>query len=168
MSAADLYALADRARQASPEGEEQSIILDAAWELLAQHSAGFRTYARTYCPNFDTNAGRFGAALDARAYVSAALMLVPEGMRDEWDLSTLYHVARVSLNLNHGPEESPYYGENVCNCVSMAIADAALRAHASCDERPEGRDRHGLGAKPASTVPAQPGDAQTPSEDTPS
>jgi hypothetical protein len=62
------------------------------------------------------------------AFVGAALMLVPEG--DEYDMSTVYGVARASININHGPDDGPHYGSNACGCLSLAILAAVLAAQA--------------------------------------
>lgn len=76
-------------------------------------------------------AGRFGRLIDAEGFTDAALMLVPVGMHDEIEITTLYLVARVTINMNHGPDGSPFYGSNECNSLPLALADAALRAHAA-------------------------------------
>jgi hypothetical protein len=127
-----LVELAERCRQGSCE--EAGRLIEEAWEASAQASAEFRRYATRHLSGFDNNAGRFGMLLDARAHYDAALMLVPDDMRDEMETTTLYCVARVTINMNHGGQGSPFYGENVCNYVPLAIADAALRARATQDQ----------------------------------
>ena len=62
--------------------------------------------------------------------LDAALSLVPEDMRDEIEITTLYQVARVGINLNHGPDGGPFYGSNESNSIPLAICAAALRARA--------------------------------------
>jgi len=123
-----LVELAGRCRHATcPEAGK---LIEEAWELSAQVTAEFRRFAVRYSSGFHNNAGRFGMLLEARAHHDAALMLVPEDMRDEMETTTLYQVARVTINMNHGDDGSPYYGENDCNYVPLAIVDAALRARA--------------------------------------
>lgn len=70
----------------------------------------------------------FLSMTDVYAFESAALTLVPSNMRDEMQITTIYCVARVEINMNHGDDASPFYGENACNVMSMAIAAAALKA----------------------------------------
>lgn len=60
--------------------------------------------------------------------IDAALSLVPEEMRDEIEISTLYRVARVGINLNHTEDDGLYYGKNEANSIPLAICAAALRA----------------------------------------
>ena len=62
------------------------------------------------------------------ASIDAALKLIPEQMRDEIDITTLYCVARVGINLNHGPSEGPFYGSNKANSIPLALCAAALKA----------------------------------------
>lgn len=71
--------LIERVERAAPQ--MQSLLLEEAWEACAADSAAFRRFACAHCSGFGTNAGRFSAAMDARAYESAAIMLVPEGWR---------------------------------------------------------------------------------------
>ncbi len=75
--------------------------------------------------------------LDYTASIDAAMTLVPEDMRDEIEITTLYCVARVTINMNHGPDGSPFYGSNESNSIPLAICAAALRAIAAT--RQEGR-----------------------------
>lgn len=72
--------------------------------------------------------GRFYRLLDAEAYLDAAMMLVPDDMRDELEITTLYQVARVGINLNHGPDSGPFYGEDLGNSIPLALCRAALKA----------------------------------------
>ena len=60
--------------------------------------------------------------------IDAALTLVPEHMRDEIEITTLYQVARVGINLNHGPDDGPYYASNESNSIPLALCAAALKA----------------------------------------
>lgn len=64
------------------------------------------------------------------ASIDAALTLVSEEMRDEIEITTLYQVARVGINLNHGPDDGPFYGSNDSNSIPLALCAASLRAHA--------------------------------------
>lgn len=74
----DLERLAEAVERALPD--MQGKLLEDAWEAMAQHSGSFRCFACAPSSGFGTNAGRFAAALEARAYESAAIMLVPDGM----------------------------------------------------------------------------------------
>lgn len=65
------------------------------------------------------------------ASLDAAMTLVPDDMRDEIEITTLYQVARVGINLNHAPDDCPYYGSNQCNSIPLALCAAALRARAA-------------------------------------
>ena len=70
----------------------------------------------------------------------AGQKIIPSA-RVEWSLTIdgtkfqvvvmVAEVARVSINLNHGDDGSPFYGENICNNLPLAICDAALRARAA-------------------------------------
>ncbi len=46
----------------------------------------------------------------------------------EYEITTIYGVARVALNLNHGDQSGPYYGHNDCGNVALALCAAILRA----------------------------------------
>jgi hypothetical protein len=46
----------------------------------------------------------------------------------EYEITTLYGVARVTLNMNHGDQAGPHYGHNDCGHVPSAICAAILRA----------------------------------------
>lgn len=68
---------------------------------------------------------------DSRSYtasIDTALTLVPEEMRDEISITTLHCVARVAINLNHAPDDGPYYGSSEYNSIPIALCIAALRA----------------------------------------
>lgn len=64
------------------------------------------------------------------ASIDAAMTLVHADMRDEIEITTLYRVARVTINMNHGADGYPFYGENACNSIPLAICAAALKARA--------------------------------------
>jgi len=68
----------------------------------------------------------FAAMLDAEAWTSAVEMLVPEA--SEWELTTMYGIARATVDLNHGPDSGPSYGENACGSPALALAIACLKA----------------------------------------
>jgi hypothetical protein len=73
----------------------------------------------------------FHADREAPAYttsIDAAMTLVPEEMRDEIEIVTLYRVARVTINMNHTPDSGPFYGSNEANSIPLALCAAALRA----------------------------------------
>lgn len=70
----------------------------------------------TKCPHYTTS-------LDA-ALALAELVLPGQ----EYEISTLYGVARVTLNLNHGDDGGPYYGSHECGSVPLALCAAILRA----------------------------------------
>lgn len=110
----NLTKLAERVEAA--DAGYQRVLLLQAWAATAP------TMGEAYT--------RFVRMLDAEAYESAAMQLVPEDMRDEIEITTLYRVARVTINMNHGPDGSPFYGSNECNSIPLAICAAALRAKA--------------------------------------
>lgn len=59
--------------------------------------------------------------------LDAALELVPEGM--EWDLSTMYGIARATVGLNAENEGGPWYGESrFAGGTPIALTIAALKA----------------------------------------
>ena len=103
MKAEALTALADRV-----EREEPSRYLDADIE---EAERGYATAEPLY---YTTS-------------IDAAVMLVPEGA--EWDLTTLYGVARVAVGLNM--DEGPHYASHEGGRLPMAICAAALRARAA-------------------------------------
>lgn len=67
----------------------------------------------------------FTTSLDAA--LALAERLLPG---QEYEITTLYGVARVGLNLNHGEDGGPFYGENVCGSVPLAVCAAAVKARA--------------------------------------
>lgn len=137
MTRDEMLALAERCRHGTVD--EAGRLIEEAWSLSAEASAEFRRFAVRHLSGFDNNAGRFSMLLEARAHHDAALMLVPDDMRDEMETTTLYQAARVIINMNHGDDGSPFYGENACNCVPLAIVDASLRARAALlSEKGEG------------------------------
>lgn len=73
-------------------------------------------------------APRFTTSMDAAA------SLIPEGA--EWDLTTLYGVARVAVGLNM--DVGPHYASHKGGLLPMAICAAALRARASTPTQGEG------------------------------
>jgi len=120
MSATDLTTLASRVEAAT--AEMQGKMLDEAWEACAQHSAEFRRFACAYLTSFGTNAGKFAMAMDAHAYESAAMMLVPEGCG--WEL-----VKRMALG-NYAATVKTEGLYSICPAATPALAltAACLRA----------------------------------------
>lgn len=109
--------LIERVERATPE--LQGKLIDEAWEACAADSAAFRRFACTHCSGFGTNAGRFSAAMDARAYESAAIMLVPEGC--EWAYLDKRAIVRIPGALAHEMGEA--------TTPALSIVAASLRAH---------------------------------------
>lgn len=66
---------------------------------------------------------RFTQSLDAA--LALAERVLPG---QEYEITTLYGVARVALNLNHGDQPGPHYGHNDCGNVALALCAAILRA----------------------------------------
>ena len=60
--------------------------------------------------------------------IDAAMTSIPPEMRDEIEITTLYQVARVGINLNHAPDDGPYYGNHDGNSIPIALCIAALNA----------------------------------------
>ncbi len=69
-------------------------------------------------------------AADWTTSLDAALALAERvlGTGQEYEITTLYNIARVTLNMNHGEESGPFYGSNDCCVVPLAICAATLRA----------------------------------------
>lgn len=114
------------ARVEAGTAEQQADLLWKAFEVFFPRPAGavIPSVWRAWMLRDD----RFNAMIAAEAFVDAALMMVPEGMRDEIEITTLYCVARATINMNHGPDSGPFYGTNHCNVISLALAAAILRA----------------------------------------
>lgn len=104
------------------EGESAALFWDAY--RTAFPSLRSRDHSVEECEKSDLRAYRFGRMLDAEAWLSAAEMLVPDG--SEWELTTLYGVARAAVDLNS--DEGPSYGSNECGSPALALAAAALKA----------------------------------------
>lgn len=114
-----LLELAERCEKATPE--QQGQLIEQAWDVLAEESAEFRAFAlSTPESGFENCAAKFGMALDARAYESAALMLVPEGW--EWAYLDKKAIVRKSGSWSHS------FGE--ASTPALALYAAALRARA--------------------------------------
>jgi len=62
--------------------------------------------------------------------LDAALALAERvlGRDQEYEITTLYNIARVTLNMNHDDVSGPFYGSNECCVVPLAICAATLRA----------------------------------------
>jgi hypothetical protein len=91
------------ARIARGTAEEQGRFLEEAWDAAAEYSAEFRRFATAPCSGFGNNAGKFAATLEARAYESAALMLVPDGWDCGLDIVSGADVVGASLSKDPGP-----------------------------------------------------------------
>lgn len=109
--------LIERVEKATPD--LQGLLLEEAWEACAADSAAFRRFACAHCSGFGTNAGRFSAALEARAYESAAIMLVPDGC--EWAYLDKRAIVRAPASFSHGIGEAA--------TPALSIVAASLRAH---------------------------------------
>lgn len=113
----DLLELAERVEKATA-GQQRELIADA-WDLLGQ----------VVRPTGE-DAGRFGLMLDAEAYESAALMLVPEGFYLK--LSVRGRSFKSSAAYTHPDlmEWGVWYREEAAT-PALSIAVAALRAKAA-------------------------------------
>ena len=71
-----------------------------------------------------------GSVRPVTTSLDAALALADRvlGTDQEYEITTLYNIARVTLNMNHGDESGPFYGSNDCCVVPLAICAATLRA----------------------------------------
>lgn len=98
---------------------EESDLLSEAWDALAEHMAVFRRAA-------SLNAAKFGKAIDAEAFESAAIMLAPP---TTWFSLRLLNTDfpeelwRADLSVEDGCEAT-------CRTPALAIAAAALKAWA--------------------------------------
>lgn len=146
---ADLEALALRCEAATPE--MQNALLDQAWEACAEYSPAFRRFATFPLPSFDNNAGKFGMAMDAHAFESAALMLVPEGWRvsnwSQWKHEILRRQGTWLAILARDQDELAGFGTRCQHAATpaLALAAAALRARASVGAHAERGDPLGGG-----------------------
>lgn len=121
---ADLIALAERCEQlAGPDREVDALIapLQGLRVVDEGHPIGRTCY---------DGVGRAQLLPRYTASIDAAMSLVPADMRDEIEITTLYLVARVTINMNHGSDGCPFYGSNESNSIPLAICAAALRARA--------------------------------------
>jgi hypothetical protein len=125
--AATLLALAERVESAPLE--MQGKLLEQAWELCAEYSAEFRAFTTSYLSGFDNNAGRFSMCLEASAYESAAMMLVPEGLAFEMTTTGYKPGATVCGNPMFDTHEGAYAAT-----PALALVAAALRARAAMGE----------------------------------
>ena len=126
MAEIDLEALAARAVQADPI--MQGALLEEAWEALAEHSAEFRRFAVSPSRRFDNKAAKFCAALEAMAFESAAMMLVPERAwvrLDQWPSDFCAPVASVMPIVK---EEGNQIYTATGSTLALALTAAALRA----------------------------------------
>jgi hypothetical protein len=120
----ELVARLEVASVGSPELSAD--IAEWAGDASKEHWAAWREEWRTghvwhdaaHCPP-----SPYTTSLDAA--LALAERVLPG---QEYEITTLYGVARVSLNLNHGCDGGPFYGENVCCCVPLALCAAVLKA----------------------------------------
>lgn len=119
-----LMDLIERVEKATPE--LQGKLIDEAWEACAEDSAAFRRFACAHSSGFGTNAGRFSAALEARAFESAAIMLVPEGFIFGCGPKDATKTAWAWASPD-GPLE--YRSISNAATPALALCAAALRAH---------------------------------------
>lgn len=120
-----LLELADACEKAGPD-EQRELLEKAHKEIHGDEPWWCQCYADDI--ELRHSARWFRNKIEAEAYLDAAMMLVPEAMRDEIEIKTLYRIARVALNLNHGPDGGPFYGSNECNSIPLALLAAILRA----------------------------------------
>lgn len=131
MNADILNDLATRVEAGSADMQRE--LLNESWNALAQHSADFRTFARARCPGFWANASKFAVMLDAWAFESAAMTLVPEGLRFEVTTTGYRPGATVCGNILTGVHEGSYAAT-----PALALTAACLRAHAAIAKENEG------------------------------
>ena len=116
------------ARIEAAEAGEQRELLEEAWEECCRESLSFRRFACTTIPGGDgwTMTGRFIRMIDAGAYESAALMLVPEGRDWSVAMHTLGDETRAAVARILRPNG---IGLNTAAPTpALALAAAALRA----------------------------------------
>ena len=108
--------------------DEAATILDKAFSEVCPVPGGWGGGGKDFAEwsNKISTFNKLIAINTEPAFIGAALMLVPEGW--EYDMSTVYGVARASININHGPDDGPHYGSNACGCLSLAILAAVLAA----------------------------------------
>jgi len=105
------WQLAVKCEQATPEAQHE--MLHEAWEAIGPSMR----------PSPD-RAGRFGNMMDAAAYESAAIELMPAGWRIDFLRQDLPEKPTVKVDLTSGPHEARGKGST----VALAIAAASLRA----------------------------------------
>lgn len=106
----------DAAVWAASNGYELVRFDGAGW-LYKMHADDIQRHERTgFIPGFSQS-------------LDAALALADRVLPgQEYEITTLYNVARVTLNMNHGDEGGPYYGSNDCCNVPLAICAAVLKS----------------------------------------
>lgn len=98
---------------------------DAFDRPLAVDGPAFHNDAATWSGEGKSwSAPTFTASLDAALALAERVL----GTDQEYEITTLYNIARVTLNMNHGDESGPFYGSNDCCVVPLAICAATLRA----------------------------------------
>lgn len=105
-------------------------VLEEAWEHLCQTSLSFRRYACTTIPGGDgwTMTGKFCRFLDAEAWTDAALMLIPERYKDDYEIGPVF--SRLGLDYDC----ADHWGWSDVPALSLVEAClAALRAKEAGD-----------------------------------
>ena len=112
----DILALADRVEKA--EASEQAEMIADAWDVLGP----IRKWE-------SAEAARFADMLDAEAYESAAMMLVPEGLH--WTAQTDKDGAHVSVGKADSDARGIFYtGCRQATAKSLGLALTAAALHA--------------------------------------
>lgn len=100
--------------------DEQAALLSEAWDWLAEHSEPFRRYVLG-----TTQPGKFGSMVDAGAFESAAMVLVPPHC--DLLMNTRCNFAHVWEKEDVGDGD---WKSLTANWPALAIAAAAVRAWA--------------------------------------
>jgi hypothetical protein len=114
-----------------PDRKLDLLIAKAAGHVRqqAEYDYALSEYETAWAGGLGQRVPEYTASLDA------AMTLIPDDMRDEIEITTLYQVARVTINMNHGPDGSPFYGSNKCNSIPLALCAAALRARSHLEKQ---------------------------------
>lgn len=121
----NLLQLAERCEGA--DASMQGALLEEAWETMAEHSADFRAFATAPISGFGNNAGKFGMAIDAHAYESGALSLVPEDSK--WSITSGGGANEWQAWV--WPAEGGRPDWRIAATPALALCAAALRARAA-------------------------------------
>lgn len=118
--------LSQRIQTAQPD--ETRALLEEAYNAIHGKSCDWVLWYGEIEQKHEARA--FQALLDINtqeAFLAAAMMLVDEDMR-EMTMSTVYGVAHVGINMNHGPNDGPYYGSDDCGSLPLALLSAICMA----------------------------------------